>query len=201
MHVTVKEIDMSSSSAVDPAEGPLSTQPQHQPQSYPTVKQGNPGRPQSELTPPPPRSMDGPDYNAVAEVDIAAPADRVWVALTRPELIRQYLHGADVRTDWQIGHPIVWHGEMNGQPYDDKGEVLIYQPNGLLSMTHWSPLAGTADTPENYHVVTYRLAERDGRTHLTLTQTNNDSPEAAEQMARDGWRPILEQLKQVVEAG
>lgn len=35
---------------------------------------------------------------------------------------------------------------------------------------------------------------------VTLTQSNNSSQEAADSMADKGWRPVLDGLKQVVEA-
>jgi uncharacterized protein YndB with AHSA1/START domain len=180
---------------------PIEQQPANRAYTAQEVKQGNPGRPQSELTPPPPRHADAADFNAVVQLDIEAPADRVWAALTQPSQVKQYMHGTDIDTDWQVGHPVHWRGEMNGKPYEDKGEVLIYQPNGLLAMTHWSPLGGSPDAPENYHTVSYRLAERDGHTALTLTQSNNESQEAADAMAENGWAPMMADLKKLVEAG
>jgi outer membrane protein TolC len=47
-------------------------------------------------------------------------------------------------------------------------------------MTHFSPLSGEEDVPENYHVLAYEVEEVDGETRVRLTQDNNSSPEAAE---------------------
>jgi len=67
-------------------------------------------------------------------------------------------------------------------------------------VTHFSPLSGQEDIPENYHTVLYEL-ERDGeRTRVSLTQDNNSSEEAAEH-SRANWEKMLAGLKEVVEAG
>lgn len=139
------------------------------------------------------------DYPATATITIHAPASALWEALTNPEIIRQYFHGTTVVTDWQVGGPITWQGEWNGQTYQDKGTILDVQPNQRLAMTHWSPLSGTEDIPDNYHTVIYELTEHDDGTELRLTQTNNPTQEAADAMAQNGWMPILERLKAVVE--
>ena len=46
---------------------------------------------------------------------------------------------------------------MNGKPYQDKGEVLEVDAPRRLSVTHYSPLMGQEDEPENYHTVIYTL--------------------------------------------
>jgi Activator of Hsp90 ATPase homolog 1-like protein len=55
--------------------------------------------------------------------------------------------------------------------------VLAFEPERLLRCTHWSPMGGSEDTPENYHTATYELAEDGGKTTLTLTQDNNATQE------------------------
>jgi uncharacterized protein YndB with AHSA1/START domain len=102
-------------------------------------------------------------------------------------------------TDWKVGGPITWKGEWKGKPYKDKGTVLEVEPNRRLSYTHWSPMGGSEDRPENYHTVTYELAQQDGVTTLTLKQDNNASQEEADNMAENNWGPVLEGLKTVVE--
>jgi uncharacterized protein YndB with AHSA1/START domain len=138
-------------------------------------------------------------FVAEKRITINASAEAVWQALTDPELVKQYLHGTNMETDWNVGGPITWKGEWKGQSYEDKGTVLEVEPNKRLKNTHWSPMGGTEDKPENYHTVTYELAEQDGKTTLTLRQDNNASQEEADNMAENNWGPVLEGLKAIVE--
>ena len=80
----------------------------------------------------------------------------MWRALTEPDTIAKYFFGSRVQTDWQAGSPIVWKGEFDGKPYEDKGEIVEVEQNRLLRMTHFSPSTGRPDEPENYHTLTYR---------------------------------------------
>ncbi len=139
------------------------------------------------------------DFVAERQVVIDAPADAVWQTLTDPALVKQYMYGTRLETDWQVGSPISWKGEYQGTAYEDKGRVLAFEPGRRLEVTHWSPMGGSEDKPENYHTVTYELYSRQGSTVLTLKQSNNPSPEAARTMAEQNWAPVLEKLKEVAE--
>jgi uncharacterized protein YndB with AHSA1/START domain len=138
-------------------------------------------------------------FEAVKSVTINAPKAEVWDALTRPEKVKQYMHGTEMSTDWKEGSPISWKGEWKGKPYEDKGQVLEVQPQKRLSYTHWSPMGGSEDKPENYHTVTYELTGEDGKTTLTLRQDNNPTQEEANKMAENNWGPVLEGLKETAE--
>jgi uncharacterized protein YndB with AHSA1/START domain len=95
--------------------------------------------------------------------------------------------------------PITWRGEWQGRAYEDKGTVLAVEPERLLKYTHWSPMGGSEDLPENYHTVTYELSSEEGKTVLKLTQDNNASEEEAEKMAANNWAPVLAGLKKTAE--
>lgn len=136
---------------------------------------------------------------AKAEIDVTAPVASVWKALTDPGIIAKYFFGSQVCTDWQPGSPIVWQGEYEGKQYEDKGEILEVEQNRLLRMTHFSPMAGLPDEPENYHTLTYTLDERGGSTHVSLSQDNNGS-EAEAERATANWATMLEGLKSTVES-
>jgi uncharacterized protein YndB with AHSA1/START domain len=108
------------------------------------------------------------------------------------------MFGSQVVTDWEQGSPIVWKGEYEGNKYEDKGEIVEIEPERRLKVTHFSPLSGDEDRPENYHTLLYELDERDGKTHVSLSQDKNASPEAAEH-SQANWEKMLAGLKEVVE--
>jgi len=138
-------------------------------------------------------------YEAISTVTINAPKGDVWDALTNSAKVKQYMHGTEMSTDWKEGSSISWKGEWKGKSYEDKGRVLEVEPQRLLRYTHWSPMGGSEDRPENYHTLTFELAGKDGKTILTLTQDNNPTQEEADKMARDNWAPVLEGLKATAE--
>jgi uncharacterized protein YndB with AHSA1/START domain len=139
-------------------------------------------------------------YVATAETEISASPAQVWEVLTDPEQIKKFMFGAEVKTDWQPGSPIVWQGVYEGKDYEDKGEILEVEPGRLLKVTHYSPLTGQPDVPENYHTLTYELAERGTSTHLSLSQDNNASEEEAEH-SRGMWEMLVNGVKEAVERG
>src|SRR6185312_4639191 len=130
-------------------------------------------------------------------IDIEAPPSEVWAALTMPDLVKRYMMGATLKTDWKVGHPITWSGEWKGKPYEDKGEIRSIDAERKLSVTHWSPLSGLDDRPENYHTLTYDLQPNGAGTRVTLTPENltGVSPE----QSRQNWKPVLEGLKKTAE--
>ncbi|MFL6100287.1 MAG: SRPBCC domain-containing protein [Actinomycetales bacterium] len=137
---------------------------------------------------------------ATAEVDVAAPPEAVWAALTDPEQVKQYMFGTELETDWQPGSPIRWKGEWEGKPYEDKGSVVRVDPQRELVVTHFSPMTGQEDVPQNYHTVSYELTAGDGGTHIALSQDNNGSEEEARH-SRDNWSMMLAGLKKFLENG
>ena len=139
------------------------------------------------------------DHVATASTVVEAPKEEVWEALTDPDLISRYMFGAEVSTDWEVGSPIAWKGEWDGRWYQDKGTILELKPLRLLRYSHFSPLSGMADSPENYHIVTIEIAGDGSTTTVHLSQDNNETTEAREHSAAN-WQTMLDGLKDVVEA-
>ncbi|HEV2283303.1 MAG TPA: SRPBCC family protein [bacterium] len=129
---------------------------------------------------------------------IDAPAAEVWDALVNPEKVKQYMFGATVASGWKPGSAITFSGEWQGKAYQDKGVILRAEPRRILQYTHFSPLSGLPDTPQNYHTVTIELAEQNQTTTLTLSQDNNPTEQAREHSEKN-WGVMLAGLKKVVE--
>lgn len=135
---------------------------------------------------------------ATAETTVHAGRDEVWAALTDPDRIAAYSGGARVTTSWRVGDPIIWSGEYNGHAFEDHGEVLVYDVPHVLSVTHYSPLMGQDDRPENYHTLVYTLSADGEDTRLSLVQDNCTDAAQAQQFGAN-WQATLDGLKEQVE--
>jgi uncharacterized protein YndB with AHSA1/START domain len=142
--------------------------------------------------------MDKPGLIAKAAITINATANKVWEALVNPLMIKEYMFGATVHSDWVKGSPITWKGEINGKQFEDKGEILAIEPGKKLQYSHYSPLSKLPDIPSNYHIVTIKLADEKGKTIITLEQDKNGS-EKEQQEAQKNWNTMLQSLKKLLE--
>ena len=135
---------------------------------------------------------------AKATTTVNAPRARTWKALVDPSAIKQYMFGTTVTSDWKKGSPITWKGEWKGKPYEDKGVILKVEPEKTLQYSHFSPMSGEADKPENHHTVTIELAEAGPETRVSLTQDKNATEKAKEDSEKN-WKMMLEGLKKYLE--
>jgi uncharacterized protein YndB with AHSA1/START domain len=135
---------------------------------------------------------------AKVSININAPRTKVWDALVKPEAIKQYFFGTNVVSDWKVGSPIVWKGEWQGKPYEDKGKILQFKPGQTVQYSHFSPLAGVPDIPANYHTVTVELSDEGTQTHVLLSQDNNANEEERGH-SEENWGMMLAALKKFLE--
>jgi uncharacterized protein YndB with AHSA1/START domain len=132
-------------------------------------------------------------------VKIRAPAKKVWLALTSPGLVKQWQYGSDLLTTWEVGSPIVFRNEWNGQVFQQKGTVLEFSPESRLKYSLFFPQPDVQDTPENHFFMTYELTESDGATSLLVRQ-EDPRPSAADESAGGEQGPdVLSVLKELVE--
>ena len=131
-------------------------------------------------------------------IEINAPFATVWKALTDPAMIKQYMFGTEVVTDWKVGSPIKFKGVWQGKAYEDKGTIVKLIPEKVLQYTFWSSVGGFEDAPENYANVTFSLEAKDSGSVLTVSQDNNDS-ESAREHSEKNWGMVLDSIKNLLE--
>jgi uncharacterized protein YndB with AHSA1/START domain len=137
---------------------------------------------------------------AKASAKIDAPVSVVWDALVNPEVISKYMFGTQVISRWKRGSSITWKGVWEGKSYEDKGKILELVPKRILSYSHFSPLSGLPDAPENYHTVIVELSGSGDLTMISLSQDNNPTEEARDHSQRN-WKMMLAGLKKLLEGG
>ena len=135
---------------------------------------------------------------ARASIRINAPGEKVWAALVSPEAAKQYMFGTNVVSEWREGSPIVWKGEWQGKTYEDRGTILKFKPGRSLQYSHFSPLSGLPDKPENYHTVTIELSADGNQTLVSLAQDKNATEEARAHSEKN-WAMMLTALKKLLE--
>lgn len=144
--------------------------------------------------------MNTKTHSASASIVVHAPREKVWEALTEPELVRKYFFGSTLKADWRIGGSLTWSGEYEGKTYEDRGTVLSFDPPESLSFNYWSSFSGTEDTVERRQIVRYDLEQLADGVRLTITQSNVDTEERAKHSA-ENWKVVLAGLKELVESG
>jgi len=138
------------------------------------------------------------DIHTSHGIEIPAPRDRVWEALTTPDEISQWFFGVDTQSEWKVGSSIVHRGEYQGRPYEDRGEILELDPPKRFVHTHWSPKSAVPDTPENYQRVTWSLQPTPNGTTLTVDEDNLPSDQA-KAISDQSWPQVLENLRSLVQ--
>ena len=137
-------------------------------------------------------------FSSTGMVMIESSINKVWDALINPELVKQYFFGTNLVTTWEVGSPILFKGQWEGNPYEDKGVVLSFIPLESLSYSYWSSFSGIADIPELYQIIKFSLKEVTGGVNVTIVQSNVDTKERAEQSGQN-WEMVLDGLKKMLE--
>jgi uncharacterized protein YndB with AHSA1/START domain/DNA-binding transcriptional ArsR family regulator len=126
---------------------------------------------------------------------IESSAERVWEALTQPEITAAYWGRRQV-SDWQVGSP--WeHQRVDGSGSADiGGTVLESMPPRRLVMT-WSPSGETS--PDRISKVTFEIEPYHEIVRLTVIHEDLDDEMFAG--ISTGWPAVLANLKSLLETG
>lgn len=127
---------------------------------------------------------------------IRATPERVFEAITKPEIARRYWAHENV-SDWQPGSK--WeHVEADGSA-KIVGEVIEHMPPRRLVIT-WAN-ASQADDATKYSRVTFGLVPFDGMVQLTVAHDDLEPGSGMAAGISKGWPIVLSSLKSFLETG
>ena len=135
----------------------------------------------------------------ISRVKINASVQKVWDALTKPELVKQWQYGSDIITDWKTGSEIRFRTEWEGKLFEQWGKVLEIHPNEFIKYSLFAPRPDLEDKPENYFIMHYILNVNDGQTNLEIIQEDN-RPNAVQEEPQGEKNPMLQSLKKIAES-
>ncbi len=134
----------------------------------------------------------------ISTVFINASAQKVWEALTQPELVKMWQYGSDLLTDWKEGSEIKFTTEWEGNIFEQWGKVLEIKPNELIKYSLFVPRPGLEDKPENYFIMSYILSSENDKTKLEIIQEDNHL-NAVQEEPQGEENPVLKSLKMIAE--
>jgi uncharacterized protein YndB with AHSA1/START domain len=134
----------------------------------------------------------------ISIIHFQAPIEKVWAALTDPQIVKQWQYGSDLITDWAVGSDIRFRAEWEGKIFEQWGKVLEIIPHKILKYSLFAPRPNLEDKPENYFTMTHILTKEGGKIKLEIIQEDNrkgavqTDPQGEENL-------ILKNLKSIVE--
>jgi uncharacterized protein YndB with AHSA1/START domain len=139
------------------------------------------------------------DGCVIAFVEIAAPPERVFRALSSPEIVDWWVNPGVFDTREWTGDVRVggrWHasGMARGKPYTLEGEFLEVDPPRKLVHT-WHGVGA----PGAHSTVTYILEPIAEGTRLTVNHSEIASPEEGSNI-RVGWTTSFNRLAEILSA-
>lgn len=130
------------------------------------------------------------------EIYIRTTPDRVWQALTDPELTQQfYFYGSRFESDWQVGSPYVVSNPHGGDVVE--GTILEVDPPRRLAMTFRAVFS--PNLPETTVVWTIEPVGDSCRVSLQHIGLDPATPEG--QGLGSAWAQILSSMKSLLETG
>jgi uncharacterized protein YndB with AHSA1/START domain len=136
-------------------------------------------------------------FKSTSIFTITAPREKVWDALTNPEIVKQYFFGTNLVADWKVGGMIYFRGEWEGKPYEDKGIITAIAKNELLCYDYKSSWDTSEDIRENYMPIEYQLSENNGITTLAITQGAATQEQAHH--SDENWKTVMNGMKELAE--
>ena len=133
----------------------------------------------------------------VFEIYIRTTPERLWEAMTDPEIRAKYHFGSRIESDWEKGSEYRLVHQNAGGPLVEGENLVVDPPKRLVQSMHalWGPEAAAQGTSR----VTWEIEEVGDSCRLVVThdQLGEEAPEEL----YGGWPMILSGLKTWLETG
>jgi uncharacterized protein YndB with AHSA1/START domain len=124
--------------------------------------------------------------------------EKLWRALTDPEITPQYWFGVRSESDWTPG--AAWRLMIPDGRVGDSGKVLEVDPPRRLVLS-WRNEFIPELHAEGYSRCTFELVQEDDVVKLTVTHEMDRPQSKLIDGVSNGWPPILASLKSLLETG
>jgi uncharacterized protein YndB with AHSA1/START domain len=124
--------------------------------------------------------------------------EKLWSALTSPEVMKQYWFGMHQETDWKPGAS--WRLVFADGKVADTGEIVENDPPKRLVLK-WRNEFRPEMKAEGYSRCTIELEKIDGAVKLTITHVMDRAGSKFIEAVSGGWPRILSNLKSFLETG
>ena len=141
--------------------------------------------------------LEGASMEKVFEIYIKTTPERLWQAITDPELRARYNFGASQASDWKAGSPFTMSAR-SGAVLLAEGEVVEADPPRRL-VQRMTALWSDEARNEGPTRVTWEIEQIGSSCRLTLT--HDELREGANPELYGGWPMILSGLKTLLETG
>jgi uncharacterized protein YndB with AHSA1/START domain len=128
---------------------------------------------------------------------IASTAEKVFKALTDPDMSERYWTGSRVESDWKVGSPFTL--KLTRHDKNVVGKVLEFDPPRRLAYTFQAQHDGMEH--EKPSRVTFELEQQRDQVRLTLIHDDFEPGSKALESVSRGWPLVLSGLKSLMETG
>ena len=140
-------------------------------------------------------------------ISIKADPKEVWDWLVNTMKTKLYMFGCEAVSTWEIGSQLDWQMVHAGESLIPvTGFVKEIEPFHRLVYTVIDPFAAYENIPENQLNVIYEIQETEGGSIFSVTQNGFETVADGESRYKDvsnggdGWNPILNKIKEQIEA-
>lgn len=137
----------------------------------------------------------------VYQILIRTSPERLWEALTDPEMTHQFLYQSRVISDWTVGNEVKFVDEQGN--VTALGVLVAFDPPKTLSYT-WKLLSVPETSVDEPSRITYEIMEKTdipGVCSLTVTHDQFEGAPNTFHFVGNGWPTVLSNLKTLLETG